>query len=1275
MSRFVRFVPAVAFVVLASTASGVLTPEQQKCQKQVGNAAGTFLKKVMATLQKCSNDVAKGKLPLITDCLTEAGAAAKIAKYEVSLKDKVEKSCPDPVVSALTFGGLCNGATTATALGTCLADSHRDQAVELVDTAYGSAVVLNSEQLGCQKIAAKSALSFAAKQHKFLRKCKDDIGSGALPANTDCAAANRPALAVVYAKLRAKIVKKCPDLPNSLPATLSFGVPCAGASTGVTLARCMLRSHSDGDEEMILVEYGDSASGGTALAQAIGDMADCVGGPLSRCRVGDYLLKNDKIRVVIQAPQRNLFSIGQFGGQIIDADLVRVPLDPDRDSFEEWSTSVNIEGTAHYTTIAVLNDGSNGEPAVVRVTGVDDLLDFLNPSATVAGLGYVFPSSANDVDLPVEIQTDYILKPGRNYVRVETTVQNIGGSQIKIFFGEFIGGSGQVSLFQPAYGFGEPMLTTRCWPSAANPCNVVAYAGFAGAAGVSYAYVNDDPGTSTFTDAGVTVPLIGSEMLATLVGLAGAPHAIEAAGGPYDRKTFTRHFLVADGTVSALLDIRNELDFMQTGTLQGNVTAGGSPVAGAQIAVLGNPAEGPSPMFGGSTVKNVVTHTQTDAAGNYELTLPPGTYTAMANLEGYPFEGGGSTPTQHSVTIVANLATTQNMALPATGALQVNIVDEASAAIAGKVSVVGLDPSPDPKNSQSLMGGLLVTTTGVFNDLVKDGVPYGVAQAHFAGPAGTIGPVPIEPGSYRVVVSHGPEYSAYPEDITVTASSTVTVNAEVARVTDSTGYVSGDFHVHSIDSPDSNITRADRVVSMLAEGMDFFTPSDHDFRADFPPTIAALGATSLIKTATSAEITTFDYGHFNAWPVPIDPSKVNGGGVDHGRAEPVGTDFPSLGSYSLSPAEIIAAARADGATTVQINHVHSFFGLSGGSGHAIDTGLTPPQSAVSGTAHRLDPSITNYFPSEPDRPDALEIWIGDDRGQVYGNFLGRNIGDWFNMLNQGILKTGLANSDTHRRVITQAGVPRNMVASSTDAPGSIVPADVSTNINAGRTFGTNGPIVRVRTHADSTGEDGGLGIGESKTISTTDGEVEIEVEIESPIWAEFDTVEYYVNSTTTKSTSIKESGVGPVVVPSYSVTPDYVRTAPADFTVSTVVDFPGIPGASHLEATATLTLSGLTDDIWVVVLVRGTDGVSKPLFPVVPNDIKAKACSNNPCKSCTTDANCTSPGTCTVSNETVGALTDGNLGQCGMTAMAFTNPLFVDVNGGGWTAPGVQVNP
>ena len=88
-------------------------------------------------------------------------------------------------------------------------------------------------------------------------------------------------------------------------------------------------------------------------------------------------------------------------------------------------------------------------------------------------------------------------------------------------------------------------------------------------------------------------------------------------------------------------------------------------------------------------------------------------------------------------------------------------------------------------------------------------------------------------------------------------------------------------------------------------------------------------------------------------------------------------------------------------------------------------------ASVAAAARRLDPSVPNYF---TDTFDALEVWIGDNRSQVYTNFLGRSAGDWFNLLNQGYRRTAVANSDTHRRTTAQAGVPRTFVASPTDAP-------------------------------------------------------------------------------------------------------------------------------------------------------------------------------------------------------------------------------------------------
>ena len=100
--------------------------------------------------------------------------------------------------------------------------------------------------------------------------------------------------------------------------------------------------------------------------------------------------------------------------------------------------------------------------------------------------------------------------------------------------------------------------------------------------------------------------------------------------------------------------------------------------------------------------------------------------------------------------------------------------------------------------------------------------------------------------------------------------------------------------------------------------------------------------------------------------------------------------------------------------------------------------------------------------------------------------------------------------------------------------------------------------------------------------------------------------------------------------------------------------------SNRWEFTDTLSLTLLSEDTWIVVMVKGTDGVSEPLFPVVPNSLKS----------------CLNPPTCTMLiNQTLAELIDGNLGQDGMLALAFTNPLFVDVDGGGYTAPGLNVIP
>ena len=956
-----------------------------------------------------------------------------------------------------------------------------------------------------------------------------------------------------------------------------------------------------------------------AVAKVITDAADLIEGPLSRGRLGDYLLANSEIQVVIQDIQRNIFSVGQFGGQILDADLVRVLSDPERDNFEEWAVGINLENTAHYTKVNIINDGSNGKPAIIRVTGVDDLLDFINPSSQVAGFGLPFPAAYDDVDLPVEVTTDYTLAPNDNFVRVDTTFKNTSGTLVETFITDYLSGSGEVEYFVPGYGFGEPLVTSGC-----ALCNFVAWSGQGQADGVSYGYIHGIPNSTVFSTSGVTIPALGVAAALALIGGEDPNFAIEPNGGEV---TVTRYFAVGDGNVGSIVDIRNTILGLATGTIKGTITRAGQPVEGADVAVLGDQADGPLEL-----TKNVVSHYRTDAAGQYEGTLPPGDYTVQAHLDGHL----AASPDPASVTVIDSSTTTQDFTIPEAARVRVTIVDESNAAIAGKVSLVGFDPYPDPENTGTLLGFVDIRSA-LFGEVAKDRLPFGLAEVVFVDNLGDSGEFFIEPGTYRVVVSHGPEYSVFEQDITVTAGALTTVSAQIAKVIDTTGFVSGDFHIHQLNSPDSAVTYEQRVVSALAEGLEFFTPSDHQFRADLGPTIASLGVGGLVSVAPNSENTTPDYGHFNAWPMTIDSSQVNGGALDWASEgvppvpPPAGQDFPSFGNYMMPPAEIFANLLADpGVDTVQINHIASFFGPDG---LAIDTSFIPPQDFADNLSKRLDPSIPNLF---DDSFTALEVWQGTSLGNI-DSFINRNLGDWFNMINQGIVRTGYAVSDTHKRVTDQSGFPRAMVASPTDDAGALgaIAGTLAANVNDGRAIGTNAPFVLITTEATSTGETGGLALGLPTLISTTDGSATITVDIQSPLWAEFDTVEYYINHVPFPD----DFDADPTTPPYWNVTPDVVQTAGVDFTISTIDDFPLIAGAKHLEATTSVTLNGLTDDTWVVVLVRGTDGVSKPIFPVVPNDLDE------------------------TTNLTQADLIDGNLGEDGIPATAFTNPVFIDVDG------------
>lgn len=1033
-----------------------------------------------------------------------------------------------------------------------------------------------------------------------------------------------------------------------------------------------------------------------AVARVVNSNADLVPGPLARGTLGDIVIENNRLRAIIQKGGRNWFNIGQFGGNIIDA----VPKN-DRgelaaeDHYEEASLGTHIESSPNYQQVEIVSAGgedSDGNclPAVVRATGPDDLLDFVNGSSAIRDMDLNFPPGADDVDLPIIVETDYQLDVDQRAITMSSRLINQSSEDLPLYLVEYVNGSGEVELFQHGYGFGEALITAPC-----DSCRSIIYAGHEGGAGVSYGIVHDMPRTTTLSVSGVTVLVYGTDT--TVLALVPEPLNESTEPPPFTIPadgdlTFTRWFVVGTGTVASVLDTQYHLLDIETGTLSGQVTDANGPVANAEIAVTSERNDftpiaastlssidptltsPPSPR-GPSTI--VANHLRTDANGFFQGNLPPGSYQLRLNIPG---RGQPATPTVN-ITVAANEALTQNFSAPLAAQLRVLVVDENDAPLPAKVQLIGQDNSPDagePQNQEVLLGEAIDIQTGIFGDSAADRLPNGIILSEFAaadpnkaGPVmiGDTGLLDVQAGEFQLSVSRGPRYSEHVETVTLTEGTATTVTARLVKVVDTGNHLLADFHVHSFNSPDSEVTNRERLITYLAEDMDFFTPSDHGYRMDFEPLIAEMQVGQWLASAPSAEVTTFDYGHFNAWPVQIEqvPAnsdeasqsadlKISRGATDWGGAAPVGQDFPSANHYSLTPKQIFEEMKLDPITAgrevvIQINHIDSHFGPGGLEIDTAASGL--PQSGVDPASRRLPADAGNLY---NDNYDSLELWIGvDGREHQFGKFLGQNAGDWFNLLNRDLIKTFVANSDTHDRRLTSLSTRNYISAPSVTRNGKpdpekmrLAPHDIGDAVIAGRTTGSNALFMTVKAR-NSSGQQAGLEQSDdfgsrSQPLPASDSSVTLDITIQSPLWAEFDQIAVYVNGATRRHTN--ELGQ-PTEPARYELCPARETRELGNGLTRTTVPVVTLDGKTfaRFEGSATIPLT-LSEDSWIVVLAQGSDGTSRPLWPVVPNDFSDSGDGLN-----------------TRSPEDTGTV-----------AMAMSNPLFVDVDGGGWQAPDVQIN-
>jgi hypothetical protein len=178
--------------------------------------------------------------------------------------------------------------------------------------------------------------------------------------------------------------------------------------------------------------------------------------------------------------------------------------------------------------------------------------------------------------------------------------------------------------------------------------------------------------------------------------------------------------------------------------------------------------------------------------------------------------------------------------------------------------------------------------------------------------------------------------------------------------------------------------------------------------------------------------------------------------------------------------------------------------------------------------------------------------------------------------------------------------------------------------------------------ADGSGRVADFTLDGHTMVRSDNGGVDLEIHVQAPLWAEYDRIEIYANAATVPV--LMADGV-PVL---FTATPTRVLHAGEDFIVDLVDVIPGQPWARRRESRLTVPFRDLVGDVWFVVIARGSDGISRPMFPVFDKDLRGDT------------------------NTTLADLLDGNLNERGVLAMGATNALYADVDGvDGFHAPWV----
>ena len=470
--------------------------------------------------------------------------------------------------------------------------------------------------------------------------------------------------------------------------------------------------------------------------------------------------------------------------------------------------------------------------------------------------------------------------------------------------------------------------------------------------------------------------------------------------------------------------------------------SGGAPVASAEILV----------RTAGDFDANVgVVHP--DAEGRFAVALPEGKYNVT-------FTDIGRADLPQTVEVKPGTTATQDATMAIAAAIHFQITDDAGHTLPCKAQFLAIEGT-DPVN------------------LGPENRAHGCVDQYHSEKGDFR--VQIPPGKYRVVVTHGIEFSHLEQQVTLAAGATFDFSGKLQRLVDTRGWVSADYHNHSTQSGDNTCGTPDRIINLAAEHIQFAPTTEHNRLYDWRPIIERLGLAAEIQTVPGIELTGA-VAHLNAFPFQPEPFTQDNGA-------PVWNKDPRITAITLRDWQ---GAEPD--RWVQINHpdmVKDFIDAAG-EGHA--------DGGFHGLAELID-GIETQNGGGSEILDGRPFQIGkDSQGRESVQTIREFI--WLQLLNRGHRYAAMAVCDAHTVWGNGVGGWRMYMPSASDEPAEIDWRENCRHAKAGHSYLTTGPFLQVQT------EDG---TGPGDTTRAVGGSVKLKVRVQCTDWIDIDRVQVLVN--------------------------------------------------------------------------------------------------------------------------------------------------------------------